>query len=86
MNFDVTPDGWLAVLAVAALSTALPILFFLAAVPRIGASQTSIISTSELVSTAVFGMIFLAQPLTALQAAGGILIFAAVLLLAKSSG
>jgi drug/metabolite transporter (DMT)-like permease len=86
LNFNVQPEGWLAVLAVAALSTALPILFFLAAVPRIGASQTSIISTSELLSTAVFGMIFLSQPLTALQVAGGILIFAAVLLLARSSG
>jgi drug/metabolite transporter (DMT)-like permease len=86
LNFNVQPEGWLAVLAVAALSTALPILFFLAAVPRIGASQTSIISTSELVSTAIFGLIFLSQPLTALQVAGGILIFAAVLLLARSSG
>jgi drug/metabolite transporter (DMT)-like permease len=86
LNFNVAPAGWLAMLALAALSTALPILFFLAAVPRIGASQTSIISTSELVSTAIFGMAFLAQPLTALQVAGGILIFAAVLLLARSSG
>lgn len=86
LNFNVQPQGWLSVLAVAALSTALPILFFLAAVPRIGASQTSIISTSELVSTAIFGMIFLSQPLTFLQAAGGLLIFAAVLLLARSSG
>jgi len=86
LNFNVTLAGWPAVLALAALSTALPILFFLAAVPRIGASQTSIISTSELVSTAIFGMIFLSQPLTALQVAGGLLIFAAVLLLARSSG
>lgn len=86
LHFNVSPEGWLAVLAVATMSTALPILFFLAAVPRIGASQTSIISTSELVSTAIFGLIFLSQPLTALQAAGGILIFAAVLLLARSSG
>jgi drug/metabolite transporter (DMT)-like permease len=86
LRFNVTPDGWLAVLAVAALSTALPILFFLMAVSRIGASQTSIISTSELVSTAIFGLVFLSQPLTALQVAGGIMIFAAVLLLARSSG
>jgi drug/metabolite transporter (DMT)-like permease len=86
LNFNVAPEGWLGVLAVAALSTALPILFFLAAVPRIGASQTSIISTSELVSTAIFGLIFLSQPLTVLQLGGGILIFAAVLLLARSSG
>lgn len=86
LQFNVAPAGWLGILALAVFTAALPILFFLAAVPRIGASQASIISTSELVSTAIFGLIFLSQPLTALQAAGGILIFAAVLLLARSSG
>ncbi len=86
LQLNVALEGWLGVLALAVFSAALPILFFLAAMPRIGASQTSIISTSELVSTAVFGLIFLSQPLTALQVAGGLLIFAAVLLLARSSG
>ncbi len=86
LQLNIAFVGWLGVLALAVLSAALPILFFLAAMPRIGASQTSIISTSELISTAIFGLIFLSQPLTALQVAGGLLIFAAVLLLARSSG
>lgn len=81
LNLPVTGGAWVSVLALAALSAALPILFFLAGVARIGASQASIISTSELVSTALFGAIFLAQPLDVLQIAGGGLIFAAVILL-----
>jgi drug/metabolite transporter (DMT)-like permease len=81
LSLPATGEGWVAVLVLAALSAALPILFFLAGVARIGASQASIISTSELMSTALFGAVFLAQPLDALQIAGGALIFAAVILL-----
>jgi drug/metabolite transporter (DMT)-like permease len=81
LSLPATGEGWVAVLALAALSAALPILFFLAGVARIGASQASIISTSELMSTALFGAVFLAQPLDALQIAGGGFIFAAVILL-----
>ena len=76
-------QAWLAVIALAALSAAVPILFFLMGVERIGASQASIISTSELVSTAIFGALFLAQPLALVQIAGGVLIVAAVVLLAR---
>jgi drug/metabolite transporter (DMT)-like permease len=81
LSLPATGEAWVAVLVLAALSAALPILFFLAGVARIGASQASIISTSELMSTALFGAVFLAQPLDALQIAGGGLIFAAVILL-----
>lgn len=80
-NLPATGVAWIAVLVLAALSAALPILFFLAGVVRIGASQASIISTSELISTALFGAMFLAQPLDRLQIAGGGFIFAAVILL-----
>ena len=75
---------WMAVIALAALSAAVPILFFLMGVERIGASQASIISTSELASTAIFGALYLAQPLSSLQLGGGVLIAAAVVLLARA--
>jgi drug/metabolite transporter (DMT)-like permease len=81
LSLPMTGEAWGAVIVLAALSAALPILFFLAGVARIGASQASIISTSELISTALFGTIFLAQPLDVLQLLGGGLIFAAVILL-----
>ncbi len=77
-------QAWVAVIALAVFSAAVPILFFLMGLERIGASQASIISTSELISTAIFGAIFLAQPLSPLQIAGGLLIFLAVILLARA--
>lgn len=81
LALSLSASAWLIVLALALLSAALPILLFLAGVARIGASQASIISTSELISTALFGALFLGQALSLPQIAGGALILAAVIVL-----
>lgn len=83
LQLALSGTAWLSVVALAVLSAALPIVFFLMGLERIGASQASIISTSELASTAIFGAVFLAQPLNPLQSVGGALIFFAVILLAR---
>ncbi len=84
LQFPSDVQAWASVIALAVLSAAVPILFFLMGLERIGASQASIISTSELISTAIFGAIFLSQSLGPLQIAGGFLIFCAVVLLART--
>ncbi len=84
MQLPSEAQAWVAVIALAVFSAAVPILFFLMGLERIGASQASIISTSELISTAIFGAVFLAQPLSPPQIAGGLLIFLAVILLARA--
>ena len=84
LQLAVSASGWLAVAALGSLSSAIPILFFLMGVERIGASQASIISTSELVSTALFGALFLGEALAPLQLVGGVLIMAATMVLARA--
>lgn len=84
LQFPSDVQAWASVIALAVFSAAVPILFFLMGLERIGASQASIISTSELISTAIFGAIFLSQSLGPLQIAGGFLIFFAVVLLART--
>lgn len=77
------PDGarqWLLVAAVVIVPTlvAVPLLF--AAIARIGAAATSVISTSEPVFTVVFAAIALSESVTADQIFGGAAILAAAVM------
>lgn len=81
LRFDFPATGWAALVGLAAICTAPPVLAFLASVRRIGASQTSILSTIELVATALFGALFFGEVLQPMQLAGGALVTAAVVAL-----
>ncbi len=81
LRFDFPATGWAALVGLAAICTAPPVLAFLASVRRIGASQTSILSTIELVATALFGALFFGEVLQPMQLAGGTLVTAAVVAL-----
>lgn len=84
LQFDLPWQAWLALLAFGAVCTAPPVLTFLESVKHIGASQTSILSTIELVATALFGALFFAEALQPLQIAGGVLVIGAVVILTLS--
>ncbi len=77
-------DGWLAVLAIAIVSTAMAIAFFLEGLERLGPVRASIYSTLEPAFTLVLASTLLGERLTALRLVGGGLILAAVVLLARS--
>lgn len=64
------------------VGTVLPIPLLLAGLARIGPARTSIISTLEPISAALFGAWFLGERLGPLQVCGGLLVIAAVVLLA----
>lgn len=81
LRFDFPAPAWAALIGLAAICTAPPVLAFLASVRRIGASQTSILSTIELVATALFGALFFGELLQPVQLAGGALVIAAVVAL-----
>lgn len=84
LQFDLPWQAWAVLAALGALCTAPPVLSFLSAVQRIGASRTSILSMIELAATALFGAVLFDEALGFWQIAGGALVAAAVALTAKS--
>ena len=81
-----SPVGWLVVVALAVVPTMIAITTFLAGLPRIGASRAALLSTWEPVVTVVLAVILFGDRFTSLQAFGGVLILAAVVMQAGRGG
>jgi drug/metabolite transporter (DMT)-like permease len=79
-------DGWLVVLALAVVPTMIAISTFLAGLPRVGAARASLLSTWEPVVTVVLAVILFGDRFSVVQAAGGVLILAAVVMQAGRGG
>lgn len=75
--------GWLAVLAIAVFSTLLAILGFFKGLEKLGASDASTLSTLEPLVTIGLSMLVFGETITGVQMAGGALILAAVIYLAR---
>ena len=75
--------GWLATVAVGVLGTAFAMLAFFAGLARLGPTDSSVASTLEPVVTAVLGVVVLSESLTGIQAAGAVLVLAAVVVLTR---
>jgi drug/metabolite transporter (DMT)-like permease len=73
-------DAWLSIAAMAIFCTAPPILAFLDAVRRVGASRASILSMSELAASILFGALLFGETLSPLQWLGAALVVGGVLL------
>ncbi|NQT68295.1 MAG: DMT family transporter [Desulfobacteraceae bacterium] len=84
VKFPTTSTGWVAVFAIALVSTALAIVTFFAGLKRIDPANASMISTLEPVVTVVLAIIVLGEAITMPKILGGVMILAAVALLAKS--
>jgi drug/metabolite transporter (DMT)-like permease len=78
--------GWSALLAIALLSTVAAIVLFFAGLRRLGAPDTSTLSTLEPVMTIGLAAIFLGEAVTPLQLLGGAIILGAVIALARYGG
>ena len=76
-----TAAGWLWIVAIATLSTVLPIVTFMLGMQRVGASTASIVSTFEPVVTVGLAVALYGEALGPLQALGGVLVLAAVVAL-----
>jgi len=83
LSFPASRTGLLAALGIGTLAGGVALALFMAALPRIGASRTSVISTLEPVSTLVLAAVFLGDVPGALGIAGGMLIVAAAALVAS---
>jgi drug/metabolite transporter (DMT)-like permease len=76
-----TAAGWLWILAIATLSTVLPIVTFMQGMERVGAATASIVSTFEPVVTVCLAVALYGESLGPLQGLGGVLVLAAVVAL-----
>jgi drug/metabolite transporter (DMT)-like permease len=77
-------SGWLAVLAIALLSTVAAVTLYFAGLQRIGPTRASTLSTLEPLVTVTLAALVLGERIAPVQLAGGALILAAVVLLARA--
>lgn len=83
-RFPQTASGWAAVAAIALISTVAAITLFFAGLARIGPTRASTLSTVEPVFTVALAWLLLGERVGIVQAIGGAMILAAVVLLARS--
>jgi drug/metabolite transporter (DMT)-like permease len=76
--------GWLAVAAVALVSTVIPILCFFAGLARIGPVNAAMLSTLEPVVTIALAWLAFGEAMTPLRLLGGVMILVAVVVLART--
>ena len=74
-----TLDGWAVGAGIAVIPTMVAISLFLAGLPRIGAARAALLSTLEPVVTVSLAVTLLGDRFSVLQAAGGVLVLAAVI-------
>ena len=83
-TYPTTPTGWIAIIGIALISTVLAFVTFFAGLKRIGPTTASTLSTFEPIVAVVLAAIVLGETISPIQVLGGILILAAVVLLATS--
>lgn len=76
--------GWLSIGAIAVVCTAFAIITFFAGLARLGPTSTSVTSTLEPVVTVGLATWLLSESLSSVQALGGAIVIAAVIILALS--
>ena len=79
-----TAGGWIAVACIAVISTVVAITLFFAGLDRIGPTRAATLSTVEPLVTVALAATVLGEPISPVQVVGGILILAAVVLLARA--
>lgn len=82
-HWPATRAGWMAVGGIALVATVIPVVTFLAGLKRVGPTDASMLSTLEPVVTVVLAAWVLGDSLRPVTLAGGALILAAVILLAR---
>jgi len=84
VTYPATSTGWIAIITIALISTVLAFVTFFAGLKRIGPTSASTLSTFEPIVAVVLAAIVLGETISPFQIFGGILILAAVVLLATS--
>ena len=82
-SWPTSATGWLGTLCLAVVSTVVPIGLFFAGIERIGPTNASILSAVEPAVTVLLAALVLEELVSGLTVVGGLLILAAVVLLAR---
>jgi drug/metabolite transporter (DMT)-like permease len=82
--FPASPIAWAAIGGIALLSTAVAMISFFAGMERLGAADAATLSTLEPLVTVILAALFLGEQVGGWQLAGGTIILAAVIVLARS--
>lgn len=77
-------SGWLAVAAIAIVSTVVAMVAFFAGLARLSASNAATISTLEPLVTVILAALFLSEPISLMKLAGGSIILTALVVLARA--
>jgi len=85
VNLPTTAAGWGAVSGIAAISTVLAIVTFLAGLERIGPTRSATVSALEPVVTVALAALLLGETLTPARLSGGALILLAVVVLSRKA-
>ena len=87
-QLSLPPSGgaWIVVFALALIPTMIAISTFLAGLPRVGAARASLLSTWEPVVTVILAVFLFGDSFSAVQAVGGLLILASVVMQAGRAG
>ena len=86
LRMPASGNGSMVVLALALIPTMIAISTFLAGLPRVGAARASLLSTWEPVVTVILAVIIFGDRFSLVQALGGVLILAAVVMQAGRVG
>jgi drug/metabolite transporter (DMT)-like permease len=78
------PWGWAVVAGIALVPTLVAATAFIAGLGLVGPSRAAIVSTLEPVTTVVLAALLLSESLTVMRIAGGVLVLAAALLVART--
>jgi drug/metabolite transporter (DMT)-like permease len=84
LSFPVDVQGWVAIVAIALVSTVLAFVTFFAGLKRIGPTTASTLSTFEPIVAVALAAVVLGETITPVQALGGALILAAVVVLSRN--
>lgn len=84
MMLPVNAVGWIAIVAIALVSTVLSFVTFFAGLKRIGPTAASTLSTCEPIVAVALAAIVLGESITPIQLIGGLFIIAAVIVLARA--
>lgn len=83
VTFPATSIGWIAILAIALISTVLAFTTFFGGLKRIGPTNASTLSTFEPIVAVIMAAIVLGESISPIEFLGGVLILAAVVVLTR---
>lgn len=81
----ISTNGWLAIVGLALIPTALARLFLFAGISRLGGVQASLIGVAELIVAIGFAYVLLGERLTMWQSFGAIIVILSIMLIGRES-